>query len=146
MVLALLLNVLGLCIGLMSALFFSVGAITMSPAKIQKVSASYWDANEHWGDSLADQRADYIVGAFLLLLSFSLQLVGSLIPPTVEVAFLLSISHAGIAIAATIMILLTGAIFLKKSIASNTKVQVREIQAAILASEESVLEIKQLKA
>lgn len=137
MSLPLYLNILGLCVGFMSALFFSFGALAITPAKIQQISASYWDANQHWGDSLAEQRADYIVGAVLLLISFSLQLMGSLLPLDTESAIFQPIDLTSTQIFTPTAILLAGSIALRYAISKRTQKQVREIQAAALAAEEA---------
>jgi hypothetical protein len=129
------LNILGLCIGFISALFFSSGALSMSPSKIQRIATSYWDANQHWGDSLADQRSDYIVGAFLLLLSFTAQLLANIVSPTAEPAVLQPLGCAVAEIAAALTMLLMSSIILRNLIAKRTKSQVRKIQAEAIAAE-----------
>lgn len=124
------LNVIGLCLGFLSAVFFAIGALTMTPTIIQKVAATYWDANQHWGDSLAEQRADYIVGALLLFLAFMSQLIGALVPLTVEYSFLFPFGYAFFDIAAAITLILVCCVLLRNKIAKSTKLQVRKIQAA----------------
>ncbi len=119
-----------------------MGALAMTPTKIQRIACSYWDANQHWGDSLAEQRADYIVGAVLLLLSFSLQLVGSLVPSTIEPAFLQPLGYIIVAIAAPVVVLLIGAVILRNLIATKTKGRVRGIQAEVFAAEAAELEAR----
>ena len=136
MTLAIFLNVIGLCLGFVSAIFFAIGALTMTPAKIQKVAATYWDANQHWGDSIADQRADYIVGALLLLLAFLSQLLATLVPSTFEPSPLQPFGCAIAEIAASLALLLVISVFLRYGIAKSTKSQVRQIQAAVIASQE----------
>lgn len=137
MSLSLYLNVLGLCVGFMSAVFFSAGALAMTPDKIQRIATSYWDTNQHWGDSLVDQRADYVMGAALLLISFSLQLAGNVVPATITPAILQPIGCASSQIIVAIAVLLASSIALRNLISNKTKVQVREIQDAVLAAEEA---------
>jgi hypothetical protein len=137
MTLAAFLNVIGLCIGFMSAIFFAVGALTMTPTKILKVAASYWDANQHWGDSIADQRADYIVGALLLLLSFSSQLLANLVPPTAEPSLLQPFGCATAEIVAALALLLVCSVFFRNAFAKSTKSQVRQLQAEVMAAQEA---------
>lgn len=137
MTLAIFLNILGLFLGFVSAIFFAVGALTMTPAKIQKVAASYWDANQHWGDSIADQRADYIVGALLLLLSFSVQLAANLVPSAFEPSLLQPLGCAIAEIVAALALLLVCSVLLRNGIAKLTKSQVRQIQAAVIAAQEA---------
>lgn len=140
MVLSAFLNIIGLCVGFISAIFFSIGALTMTPSKIQKVAASYWDTNQHWGDSIADQRADYIVGALLLLLSFFSQLLANLVPPTAEPSLLQPFGCATAEIVAALTLLLVCSVFLRNAIAKSTKSQVRQLQAEVMAAQEAEAE------
>ena len=74
-------SVLGLSVGAMSALFFAAGALFVSTKDLYEITSGAWDVERHlWGDSIADQRANYIAGALLLLLSFGLQLAATLTP------------------------------------------------------------------
>ena len=137
MTLSIFLNIFGLCIGFISAIFFAIGALAMTPAKIQRVAATYWDSNQHWGDSIADQRADYIVGALLLLLSFASQLAANLIPSTFEPSLLQLFRCSIAAIAAALALLLMSSVLLRSAIAKSTKSQVRKMQLAVLATQEA---------
>jgi len=139
MTLAVFLNVVGLCLGFVSAIFFAIGALTMTPAKIQKVAATYWDANQHWGDSIADQRADYIVGALLLLMAFFSQLLATLVPSDLEPSLLQPFGCAIAEIAAALVLLLVCSVILRNVIAKSTKSQVRQIQASAIAAQEAVI-------
>jgi len=130
------LNILGACIGFMSASFFSVGAMMMTPAKIEKVAATYWDANQHWGDSIAEQRADYIAGGLLLLLSFSLQLSANLVPSATAPSLLQPFGCAIAEIVAVLVFLLVCFVLLRNAIAKSTKQSVRRMQAEKLAAQE----------
>lgn len=107
----------------------------MSPLKINKVASTYWNTNKHWADSLADQRADYIVGGVLLCLSFSFQFAATLIPSTIQPDFL---QHCGCAIAEIlggISLLLISSVFLRIAIAKSAKRRIRQIQEAKQASQ-----------
>lgn len=136
MTLSTFLNIFGLCIGFISAIFFAIGALTMTPTKIQRVAATYWNSNQHWGDSIADQRADYIVGAVLLLLSFASQLAANLVPPSFEPSLLQPFEFAIAKIAAALASLLVFAVALRHAIAKLTKSQVRLIQEEIASKTE----------
>ena len=136
MSLSIFLNTLGLCFGFLSAIFFSVGALAMTPAKIQKVAATYWDSNQHWGDSIADQRADYIVGALLLLLSFSLQLAATLIPQDVQLSLLQPLGFAIAEMLAVLVFLLVCSVLFRTAIAKSTRQSVRRMQTEKTAAEE----------
>lgn len=135
MTLSTFLNILGACIGFMSAVFFSVGATMMTPELICKISATYWDANQHWGDSIADQRADYIAGGLLLLLSFSLQLSANLVPSALSPSLLQPFGCAIAEIVAVISFLLVCAVLLRNAISKSTKRQVHQMQKEQLEAE-----------
>ena len=142
MKLAVFLNVIGLFLGFVSAIFFAIGALTMTPAKIQKVAATYWDANQHWGDSIADQRADYIVGALLLLVSFSAQLSATLVPSAFEPSLLQPFGCAIAEIVAFLAFLLVCSVLLRNAIAKSTKQQVRQCQTEELVAQELASKIE----
>jgi len=55
---------------------------------VAAVASTYWGFNQHLADSIASQRAEYIVGALLLVLSFSLQLAANLVPPAFQPSLL----------------------------------------------------------
>jgi hypothetical protein len=131
MLLSTFLNILGSCIGFMSAVFFSIGAMMITPAKIERVAATHWDTNQHWGDSIAEQRADYIVGGLLLLLSFSLQLSANLVSSTTESSLLQPFGCTIAEIVAAFVFLLVCSVLLRGAIAKSTKYKVRQIQAAV---------------
>jgi len=139
MTLSTFLNILGACIGFMSAVFFSVGATMMTPKLICKISATCWDANQHWGDSIADQRADYIAGGLLLLLSFALQLSANLVPSTLSPSLLQPFGCAIAEIVAAISFILVCSVLIRNAIAKSTKRQVRQMQKKELEAEEQKL-------
>ena len=60
--------------GFMSALFFALGALTTKSQDIVDLASTYWDYNESLQITLTVQRADYLVGALLLLVTFLLQI------------------------------------------------------------------------
>jgi hypothetical protein len=66
-------DVFGLFLGFLSSVFFCIGALSVSPGRIREIAVPRYDINKPWADELAQQRADYIVGGTLLLLSFVLQ-------------------------------------------------------------------------
>ena len=137
MLLSTFLNILGACIGFMSASFFAFGALVMSAEKISVISATYWDANQHWGDSIAEQRADYIAGALLLLLSFASQLAANLVPPTSAPSLIQPFGCAIAEIAAVVAVLLASAILLRGAVAKTTKQRVRKLQVQDIAAAET---------
>lgn len=66
-------------VGFAAALFFCVGNISNSPARIVDQAAMRWDFSEPVARALASQRAQYIAGALLLVLSFALQVAAPLV-------------------------------------------------------------------
>ena len=136
MLLSTFLNILGASLGFLSAMLFAIGALGMHPRKIMQISSSYWDANQHWGDSIAEQRADYIAGALLLLLSFSSQLAANLVPTDTAPSLLQPFGCAIAEMFAVVSFLLVCSVLLRGSVAKTTKTEVRRLQAEKLAAEE----------
>ena len=68
-------------IGFVSAAFFCIGTIWTNAAKIEDQASGRWDFHEPVARALSAQRAQYTVGALLLVVSFSLQVVASLASP-----------------------------------------------------------------
>lgn len=136
MLLATFLNILGACIGFMSALFFAFGALMMTAEKINTIAATYWDANQHWGDSIAEQRADYIAGALLLLLSFSLQLAANLVHPAFALSLLHPFGWALAEIGFVVVLLLMSSVLLRNFVAKATKEKVHRLIASDMAVQE----------
>jgi hypothetical protein len=144
MPLAVFLNILGAFVGFCAGIFFAKGAIKMTPEKIQKIAATYWDSNEHWGYSIADQRADYIAGGILLVLSFSFQLTANFVPASFEPSFLQPFSCAIAEVFAIVALLLVLAVLVRNAVATSTKLQVRQRQAEAIAQEELVNKVNGL--
>ncbi|MEI6302803.1 MAG: hypothetical protein WCR74_15275 [Betaproteobacteria bacterium] len=138
MLLSTYLNILGACLGFISAMFFAIGALGMHPQNILKISTSYWDANQHWADSIADQRADYIVGALLLILSFSSQLAANLVPSDAAPSFLQPLGYAIAEIIAVVSFLLICSVLLRAAVAKTTRQKVQQLQKEKLAAEDLV--------
>ncbi len=139
MLLAAFLNIIGASLGFLSAMFFAIGALGMHPQKIMQISSSYWDANQHWGDSIAEQRADYIAGALLLLLSFSSQLAANLVQPDTAPSLLQPRGCAIAEIVAVVLVLLVSTGLLRNAVAKSTKRKVRQLQAEKLAAQEQAV-------
>ena len=135
MLLSTFLNILGACIGFISALFFAFGALMMTAEKINIIAATYWDANRHWGDSIAEQRADYIAGALLLLLSFLLQLLANLVPSGAQPSLLQPFGCAIAEIVAVAAFLLVCSSLLRGSLSKSTISKVLRLQAEAEAKE-----------
>ena len=136
MLLTVFFNIFGASLGFLSAMFFAIGALGMHPQKIMQISSSYWDANQHWGDSIAEQRADYIAGALLLLLSFSSQLAANLVPPDAAPSLLQPFGCAIAEMFAVVTFLLVCSVLLRGAVAKTTKQEVRRLQAEKIAASE----------
>jgi len=65
-------------VGFVSAVFFCIGNFFNSSEKILLQSTPFWDFNKFVARALAAQRAQYVVGALLLLISFLLQVTAAL--------------------------------------------------------------------
>lgn len=71
------LNIIAASIGFCAAVFFCIGNISNSSKKIIIQSTPYWDFSEPVALALAAQRAQYAVGALLLVISFGLQIAAT---------------------------------------------------------------------
>lgn len=69
-------------VGFISAVFFCIGTVLNSAEKILAQSTPYWDFSLPVASSLTAQRAQYAVGALLLLASFLLQVAAALASST----------------------------------------------------------------
>ena len=133
------LSVLGLSVGAMSALFFAAGALFVSTEDLYEITSGAWDVERHvWGDSIADQRANYIVGALLLLLSFGLQLAATLIPSCGSPSPFQPLYYAIAEIVAALVLVLGCSLFFRASHARTTKKQLRTMRAEAMAKIEQI--------
>lgn len=73
-------------VGFVSAVFFCIGNALNSAKKIERQATPQWDFMESVARSLTAQRAQYVVGALLLLVAFALQVAAALAPSTNPVA------------------------------------------------------------
>ena len=121
------LNISGAVAGLLSALFFAHGTLHLKNKDIADIAGTYWDFNQHLADSIASQRAEYIVGALLLFLSFSLQVVANLIPSTLQPSLIQPFDSAGLGICVVLFFLAVAAYSLCSRIATQSKVAVRQV-------------------
>lgn len=121
------LGILGACVGLLSALFFAFGTLRLRYKDIVGIAGTYWDFNLHLADSIASQRAEYIVGALLLLLSFSLQLAANLVPPDIGPSFLQQFDAAVLAILLAVSATAFLSWLLVASVSARTQQKVRKL-------------------
>ena len=127
MPLATFLSILGACVGFASALFFAVGTLRLRTREVADIARTSWDFNEHLADSIASQRAEYVVGAILLLLSFAAQLASNLVPSSIMLALLQSRGQALGAVVALMFLLGICAWVLTNVLAKSTQRAVREL-------------------
>ena len=69
-------------VGFLSAIFFGIGNALHSVKKITLLSTSFWDFSEPVARALAAQRAQYVTGGMLLLISFGLQVLATVASST----------------------------------------------------------------
>ena len=121
------LNALAACAGFLAAAFFAAGATLATSEKIFEVASTYWDVNLAWADSLAAQRADYVAGAFLLLVSFGVQITAVFVPSGTDYTFVRSVTcGVGWILGATATLLL-GALALRILVVRRTKAKIRRL-------------------
>ena len=125
------LNILGSGVGFLSAVFFAVGTLRLRTKDIVGIAGTYWDFNQHLADSIASQRAEYIAGALLLLVSFALQVAANLVPSTLQPSQLQPFGFALCAIGLAFLIIAVLVWLLCCSLAARTKAAIRkELQPA----------------
>lgn len=118
----------------MAAAFFAWGVLRSREKDLYEITSMKWDVNQHWADSVAEQRADYKVGALLLLISFFLQLAANLVPSTAEPSPFQPFSYALAEIVAVTVCLLACSFWWRNANANATKDQLRTWRAAELAA------------
>lgn len=82
----LVLTLVAASVGFVSAVLFCIGGILNTSNKILLQSTPYWDFSAPVASSLAAQRAQYVIGALLLLTAFLLQVAASLASSTTPAA------------------------------------------------------------
>lgn len=65
-------------VGFVAAIFLCIGSAMNNAKSIRLQCASFYSFNEYFGRSLVAQRAQYVVGALLLVISFVLQIAATL--------------------------------------------------------------------
>ena len=139
MLLSTFLNVFGLSVGAMSALFFAAGALFVSTEDLYEITSGAWDVERHrWGDSIAGQRADYIAGALLLLVSFGFQLAANLVPVDAAPSLFQPLGCAIAEIVAGVSLLLVCSVFLRNANAHATREKLRKMRAAEMSRIDSL--------
>ena len=115
----------------MSALFFAAGALFVTTEDLYEITSGAWDVERHRrGDSIAGQRADYIAGALLLLVSFFLQLAANLVPADAAPSLFQPLGCAIAEIVAALVAVLACSLFLRNANALATREKLRKMRAA----------------
>lgn len=123
------LNILAASIGFISAAFFAVGAATMSPTDIYNTVVQRHSINQHRYESACTQRAEYLVGAALLILSFTLNIIANLLPADLSLPLLQPATCAAYMRGSVVVLvlLLLGALLVRLALAKACSRQVREM-------------------
>ena len=80
MSLAAVLDLFSTCLGLFSALFFCVGILHFDLDRAEEIATKMWDADLAVSEEMLLQKADFVAGACLLLLSFFVQVMLKISP------------------------------------------------------------------
>lgn len=125
------LNLIAASLGFFAACFFVVGIAHLRAADIKRIASSGWGGfSQPLADSFATQRAEYLAGSILLVLSFMAQLAANLINPELKPAALSAMEQAVGLIGAIVLVLLLLAIALRYGVARCTKTRVRLLVAS----------------
>jgi len=129
------LSLLAASIGFLSALFFILGPIDLKIKDIISIASSaYGGFSRAFANSLAAQRADYIIGALLLVLTFSLQIAANLIPASLQAGIFLSFDNGIYVIVLLTCALLLIALAFRAAFAKSTRKRIRqELEARNIA-------------
>ena len=101
------LNVTAASLGFISALFFCVGSIFNTTESILLQATPFYDFSEPIALSLSAEKAQYSVGALLLVMSFFCQIVAATVSPTRSPRLLQTLGYWRLAIS---VVLLTSAV------------------------------------
>ena len=127
-----LINIIAVTIGFCAALFFCIGNLINTSEKIIIQATTYFNFNEHVARSLAAQRAQYITGAILLLISFLLQVVAVQASPTNLASLPQYIQSCGLLIVVVLFsTLATGCLFseiIRRTTIAKIKKHIEQIQ------------------
>lgn len=124
------LNVLSACIGLVAALFLCLGTARLSNQAIWLLSTTFWDFNPHVAKALSAQRAEYVAGAALLVLTFVIQLAANVYAASAEQYFR-TINHAFMVAAVTTALAALLGLALRSRVAAAARRFVSEHEAKL---------------
>lgn len=114
------------CTGFIGALFFSIGIIRQRVPTMGMLSGTFWDANPHMPPALAAQKADYLFGGGLIVVTFAVQFASFMVPPT---AIAVGEEHAQVVrwtMAALTLVAIPVLMFVSKSLGKRYERQVNE--------------------
>jgi hypothetical protein len=127
MLLSELVSIASIVSGFVAAVCFCVGAATTNTEHIKALSSTYWNFNKHLVHSLSAQRAQYAVGALLLVVSFGLQSAAVLGVPDIHLALPQAAQSAPVLFAATLAACSLLAFCSVRAISTRTERQVLEL-------------------
>jgi hypothetical protein len=114
------LNALSACLGLSAALFLCLGTARLSNQAIWLLSSTFWDFNPHVAEALSIQRAEYVTGAVLLVLTFLIQLTSVVLPMSATPSFP-SAPHGLAATGIVTAVAVAGGLALRSRVAASTR-------------------------
>ncbi len=85
MTLAVSIQLVAACLGVIGSLFFAIGVMRQSVVAMADISGTYWNFNPHMITNAAAQKADYLFGGGIIVLAFAGQVVSLLVPTTTNI-------------------------------------------------------------
>ena len=82
MALAVLIQLVAACLGVIGSLFFAIGVMRQSVSAMADISGTYWNFNPHMIANAAAQKADYLFGGGIIVVAFAGQVISLLVPST----------------------------------------------------------------
>ena len=102
--------------GFAAAMFFCKGTVSLSNRAVFDLAGTYWKFNRSLADALVSQRAEYVAGAILLVISFAAQLAANLIPGDSQSPLFCSVPWAVASLAIAILVLVALALMLRAAL------------------------------
>jgi uncharacterized membrane protein (DUF485 family) len=107
MSLSTIIDISGATLGLISALFFSIGVLRLKNTTVEIIATSFYGSGYEMAKELMQQKSEFIFGALFLVLSFSFQLFAKFVSPAVYLSFApnSTVCGAGIGVALPLLLL-----------------------------------------
>ena len=99
-------DISGATLGLISALFFSIGVLRLKNTTVEIIATSFYGSGYEIAKELMQQKSEFIFGALFLVLSFSFQLFAKFVSPTVFLSFATNSTIWGACVGVTLPLLL----------------------------------------